>query len=230
MKSWFIRGALALAIAPALASAQSGADNARPITVDEAVRLAVQNSPRHGRRPQRRAQRRGRRHVRQVAVPAEPLAELLGQQPGRDAVHPGRAGSASPACRGRTAAASSSSLTIFDGGAHWYNYKAAGANLDAAVASDVSQRYAVALERQDAVLRDSRRARAGSRGAPPARGSAAGAAGRVGQDAGRRRDARRLADRRARASAPRNSRSSTRRTRCSTRTPRSPGSWHRPSW
>src|ERR1035437_1587301 len=45
MESWFIHGAFALAIAPAVLSAQSGADNARPITIDDAVRLAVQNSP-----------------------------------------------------------------------------------------------------------------------------------------------------------------------------------------
>jgi outer membrane protein len=144
MKSWFIRGALALAIAPALVSAQSGADNARPITIDDAVRLAVQNSPltvasRNGER----SGEAGVNFAKAAFLPSLSLSYGATNQGGTQFIQ----GTPVPISglpwtytRGI-----SSNLTVFDGGAHWYNYKAAGANLDAAVASDVSQRYSVAL-------------------------------------------------------------------------------------
>jgi outer membrane protein len=145
MKSWFIRGAFALAIAPTLLSAQSGADNARPITIDEAVRLAVQNSPLTV--SSRNGERSGEAAVsfaKAAFLPSLSLSYSASNQGGTQFIQGVPVPiSGLPWTYSRGV---SSNLTIFDGGAHWYNYKAAGANLDAAVASDVSQRYSVALQ------------------------------------------------------------------------------------
>ena len=144
MKSWFIRGALALAIVPALAAAQTGADNARPITIDDAVRLAVQYSPatvfsRNGER----SGEAGVKFARSQFLPSLTATYSANNQGGTQFIQ----GVPVPISglpwtyqRGLSAG-----VTVFDGGRNWYNYKAAGATLDAAVASDVSQRYAVAL-------------------------------------------------------------------------------------
>jgi outer membrane protein len=143
MKSWFIRGALALAIVPALVSAQ-GADVARPITIDEAVKAAVQNSPLTVQ--SRNSERSGESAVtlaKSQFLPSLSLNYSASNQGGTQfiqGVPVPLSGLPWTYSRGI-----SSNLTIFDGGQHWYNYKAAGANLDAAVASDVSQRYNVAL-------------------------------------------------------------------------------------
>lgn len=144
MKSWFIRGAFALAIAPVLVSAQSGTDNARPITIDDAVRLAVQNSPLTV--ASRNGERSGEAAVtfaKSAFLPSLSLSYGSNNQGGTQFIQ----GTPVPisGLPWTYSRGISSNLTIFDGGAHWYNYKAAGANLDAAVASDVSQRYSVAL-------------------------------------------------------------------------------------
>ena len=144
MKSWFIRGAFALAIAPALVSAQSGTDNARPITIDDAVRLAVQNSPLTV--ASRNGERSGEAAVtfaKSAFLPSLSLSYGANNQGGTQFIQGVPVPISGLPCT--YSRGISSNLTIFDGGAHWYNYKAAGANLDAAVASDVSQRYSVAL-------------------------------------------------------------------------------------
>jgi outer membrane protein len=144
MKSWFIRGALALAIAPALLSAQSSADNARPISIDDAVRLAVQNSPltvasRNGER----SGEAGVTFAKAQFLPSLALGYSASNQGGTQFIQGVPVPlSGLPWSYSRSI---SSGMTIFDGGAHWYDYKAAGATLDAAVATDVSQRYGVAL-------------------------------------------------------------------------------------
>ena len=144
MKSWFIRGALALAIVPALAAAQTGADNARPITIDDAVRLAVQYSPATvASRNSERSGEAGVKFARSQFLPSLTATYSANNQGGTQFIQ----GVPVPISglpwtyqRGL-----STGVTVFDGGRNWYNYKAAGATLDAAVASDVSQRYAVAL-------------------------------------------------------------------------------------
>jgi outer membrane protein len=144
MKSWFIRGALALALVPALASAQADADNARPISIDDAVRLAVQYSPLTvGTRNGERSGEAGVAFAKYQFLPSATLNYSANNQGGTQFVQGVPVAiSGVPWSYSRNI---SSNLTVFDGGAHWYNYKAAGANLDAAVASDVSQRYGVAL-------------------------------------------------------------------------------------
>jgi outer membrane protein len=144
MKSWFIRSALAVLIAPALAAAQQGADNPRPISIDDAVRLAVLNSPltvasRNGEL----SGEAGVKFAKYQFLPSLALNYSASNQGGTQFIQGVPVPlSGLPWSYSRSI---SSNLTIFDGGAHWYDYKAAGATLDAAAASDVSQRYAVAL-------------------------------------------------------------------------------------
>jgi outer membrane protein len=144
MKSWFIRGALALAFAPALVSAQSGADAARPISIDDAVRLAVKNSPATTiARNSERSSEAAITFAKSAFLPSLALSYSATNAGGTQFIQGTPVPvSGLPWTYSRSI---SSNLTVFDGGAHWYNYKAAGANLDAAVASDVSQQYAVAL-------------------------------------------------------------------------------------
>ncbi len=144
MKSWFIRGALALAIVPALAAAQQGADNPRPISVDEAVRLAVLNSPLTvASRNSEVSGRAGITFAKSQFLPSLALGYSATNQGGTQFIQGTPVAiSGLPWTYSRNI---TSNLTVFDGGAHWYDYKAAGATLDAAVASDVSQRYSVAL-------------------------------------------------------------------------------------
>ncbi len=144
MKSWFIRSALAVLIVPALAAAQQGADNPRPISIDDAVKLAVLNSPltvasRNGQI----SGEAGVKFAKYQFLPSLALNYSASNQGGTQFIQGVPVPlSGLPWSYSRSI---SSNLTVFDGGAHWYDYKAAGATLDAAEASDVSQRYAVAL-------------------------------------------------------------------------------------
>jgi outer membrane protein len=144
MKSWFIRSALAVLIVPALAAAQQGADNPRPISIDDAVKLAVLNSPltvasRNGEI----SGEAGVKFAKYQFLPSLALNYSASNQGGTQFVQGVPVGS--PNLPWSYSRSISSNLTVFDGGAHWYDYKAAGATLDAAQASDVSQRYGVAL-------------------------------------------------------------------------------------
>jgi len=144
MKSWFIRSALAILIVPALAAAQQGSDNPRPISIDDAVKLAVLNSPltvasRNGQI----SGEAGVKFAKYQFLPSLALNYSASNQGGTQFVQGVPVGS--PNLPWSYSRSISSNLTVFDGGAHWYDYKAAGATLDAAEASDVSQRYAVAL-------------------------------------------------------------------------------------
>ena len=144
MKSWFIRSALTVLIVPALAAAQQGADNPRPISVDDAVRLAVQNSP--VTVAARNSELSGEAAVRFAKfqfLPSLSLNYSASNQGGTQFIQGVPVPlSGLPWSYTRSI---SSNITVFDGGAHWYNYKSAGATLDAAEANDVSQRYSVAL-------------------------------------------------------------------------------------
>lgn len=145
MKSWFIRSALALAIAPVVLHAQSGtAVNARPISVDDAIRLAVQNSPTTViARNAERSSEAAIKFAKAQFLPSLALTYSANNQGGTQFVQGVPVPvSGLPWTYSRGV---NTNLTVFDGGTHWYNYKAAGANLDAAVASDVSARYTLAL-------------------------------------------------------------------------------------
>ena len=198
MKSWFIRGAFALAIAPALVAAQSGADNARPITLDDAVRLAVQNSPLTV--AARNSERSGEAAVTFAKAAFLPSAvpELFGQQPGRHAVHSGRAGAA---VRAALDLQPRHLLEHDDLRRRRALVQLQGRRREPRRRSRLGR--IAALQRgapgEDAVLRHSRRARAAGRVTPSARGSAAGAAGRVREDARGRGDARGFAHGRTRS-------------------------------
>lgn len=144
MKSWFIRGAFAFSLAPALLGAQSGAANARPITLDDAIRLAVQNAPSTvaGRNAERSSEA-AIKFAKAQFLPSAALTYSANNQGGTQfiqGVPVPISGLPWTYSRGIN-----TNLTVFDGGAHWYNYKAAGANLDAAVASDISARYNLAF-------------------------------------------------------------------------------------
>ncbi len=144
MKSWYIRGAFALAFVPALVLAQSGTDNARPISIDDAVKLAVQNSPTTViSRNSERSSEAAINFAKAQFLPSLALSYSATNQGGTQFIQ----GTPVPisGLPWTYSRGISTNLTVFDGGAHWYNYKAAGANLDAAVASDVSARYNVAL-------------------------------------------------------------------------------------
>jgi outer membrane protein len=133
-----------MAIAPGLAAAQLGAEAARPIALADAVRLAQINSPTTV--AARNALRTGEASVRQSLMqylPTLNLSYTSTQAGGTQFV----GGTAVPAqgfpwtySRGLN-----SQLTIFDGGQRWYNYRAADAGLDASLATEVTQRYVVAL-------------------------------------------------------------------------------------
>ncbi|MGH7654067.1 MAG: TolC family protein [Gemmatimonadaceae bacterium] len=144
MKSWFIRSALTAIIVPALAAAQQGADNPRPISVDDAVRLAVQNSPiTVAARNSELSGEAAVKYAKFQFLPSLALNYSASNQGGTQFIQGVPVPlSGLPWSYSRSI---SSNITIFDGGAHWYNYKAAGATLDADVANNVTQRYAVAL-------------------------------------------------------------------------------------
>jgi outer membrane protein len=135
---------MALAFAPALAAAQQAADNARPISLDEAVKLAVQNSPTTV------ATRNGEKSSEEAVLAAK--GRFL---PNLALSYRASNASGTQFIQGVPVALSgypwtysrglSTAFTIFDGGNNLFNYRLAGANLDAAGAADVSARYGVAL-------------------------------------------------------------------------------------
>ena len=227
MKSRFIR-ALALAIVPALAAAQQGANNPREITVDDAVRLAVQNSPitvasRNGER----SGEAGVTFAKSQFLPSLSLGYAASNQGGTQFIQGVPVPlSGLPWSYSRSV---STSMTIFDGGAHWYNYKAAGATLDAAVANDVSQRYGVALNVKTqyfAVLAAREQEAAARRQLEEAQQALTWPRRRCSPAPPR---ARTRSPPRSEWATP-SSRSSTRRIRSSMRMRRSRGSSPRPSW
>ena len=142
----FATGALALgivALAPSLARAQGNA-GARPISLEEAVRLAQQNSPLTVQA--RNANRTSESAVRASLAQFLPTAALSysGNQAGGTQFVQGTPVPTTglPWSYSRSL---SSNFTLYDGGQRNYNLRAAQANLESAGANEVAQRYSVAL-------------------------------------------------------------------------------------
>jgi len=142
----FATGALALgivALAPSLARAQGNA-GARPISLEEAVRLAQQNSP-------LTVQARNANRTSESAVRAS-LAQFL---PTAAFSYTGNQAGGTQFVQGTPVPTTglpwsysrslSSNFTVYDGGQRNYNLRAAQANLESAGANEVAQRYSVAL-------------------------------------------------------------------------------------
>ena len=142
----FATGALALGIvdlAPSLARAQGNA-GARPISLEEAVRLAQQNSP-------LTVQARNANRTSESAVRAS-LAQFL---PTAAFSYTGNQAGGTQFVQGTPVPTTglpwsysrslSSNFTLYDGGQRNYNLRAAQANLESAGANEVAQRYSVAL-------------------------------------------------------------------------------------
>ncbi len=137
--------ALVFAVPFALAAQQASSDGARPIPLDEAVRLAQQNAP--AAVQARNALRTSNAAVRSAYGAYMPSLTVSssGSRAGGETFFQGRLvpynGSPWSFSRGY-----STSLELFDGGRRWYNLKSAQANVDAADAGEISQRYNVALQ------------------------------------------------------------------------------------
>lgn len=133
-----------LLLSPAWVAAQRVDPAARPIALSEAVQLAQQHSPTTVQA--RNALRTGESAVRQNLSQFLPTLNLSysGNQAGGTQFVQGTPVPVSglPWTYSRTV---NSTLSLFDGGQRWYNYKAAEASLDASVSTELTQRYAVAL-------------------------------------------------------------------------------------
>ena len=143
MKVGFTRSVVfVLALLPAIAGAQQNA--ARPISLDEAVKLAQLNAPLTVQA--RNALRSTDASVKSAISQYIPSLSLTGSA--------ARAGGTTffqgtlVPFKGDPwsyAKGFSANLQLFDGGQRWYNYKAAEANVDAASATEVNSRFTIAL-------------------------------------------------------------------------------------
>ncbi len=143
MKVGFTRSVVfVLALLPAIAGAQQ--DAARPISLDEAVKLAQLNAPLTVQA--RNALRSTDASVKSAISQYIPSLSLTGSA--------ARAGGTTffqgtlVPFKGDPwsyAKGFSANLQLFDGGQRWYNYKAAEANVDAASATEVNSRFTIAL-------------------------------------------------------------------------------------
>lgn len=128
-----------------VAAQQPAGDQARPIPLDEAVRLAQRNSPTAVQA--RNALRTTSAAVRTAISQYIPSVSVSGSgsKTGGETFFQGKlvpyTGVPWSFARGYAA-----NLELFDGGRRWYNLKSARANLDAADASETSQMYNVALQ------------------------------------------------------------------------------------
>jgi len=129
----------------ALAAQQPAGDGARPVALDEAVRLAQRNAP--AAVTARNALRTGAAAVRSAYGAYIPSISLSGSgsKSGGETFFQGKLvpynGSPWSFSRGYAA-----NLELFDGGRRWYNLKSAQAGVDAAEATETSQLYNVALQ------------------------------------------------------------------------------------
>jgi outer membrane protein len=132
-----------LALMPIIAVAQ-GTDAARPISVDDAVRLAQKNQPTTVfARNSVRQNESSVRTSKLAFLPSLSLSYSARQSGGTQfiqGVPVPLSGTPWSYSRGL-----SSNVTLFDGGTKWYAYRSAEANLDAADMSEISARYSVAL-------------------------------------------------------------------------------------
>jgi outer membrane protein len=129
----------------ALAAQQPAGDRTRPITLDEAVRLAQRNNP--AAVQARNALRTTSAAVRTAISQYIPSLSVSGSgsKAGGETFFQGKlvpySGVPWSFSRGYSA-----NLELFDGGRRWFNLKSARANVDAADASETSQIYSVALQ------------------------------------------------------------------------------------
>lgn len=136
--------ALVIVMALAAPMALQAQGDARPIALDEAVRLARRNAP---------ATVQARNAVRQSAVSARtsfsaffPTLSFSSGASRSEGVALQPDGSLRPIVRPWNANHGlNTNLEIFDGGRRFFNYRAAQANLDASEASETSQNFTVAL-------------------------------------------------------------------------------------
>jgi len=136
---------LFLAAPIALAAQQPGGDGARPITLDDAVHQAQRNAP--AAVTARNALRTTAAAVRTAYAQYIPSLSVSGSgsRQGGETFFQGQLvpykGSPWSFSRGMSA-----NLELFDGGRRWFNLRAAEANVDAADASETSQRFNIALQ------------------------------------------------------------------------------------
>ena len=136
---------LLLAAPIALAAQQPGGDGARPIALDEAVQQAQRNAP--AAVTARNTLRTTAATVRTAYAQYLPSLSVSGSgsRQGGETFFQGQLvpyrGSPWSFSRGLSA-----NLELFDGGRRWYNLRAAEANVDAADASETSQRFNIALQ------------------------------------------------------------------------------------
>ena len=129
----------------ALAAQQPASDGARPVALDEAVRLAQRNAP--AAVSARNTLRTSAAAVRTAYAQYIPSlsASGSGSRQGGETFFQGKlvpySGSPWSYSRGLSA-----SLELFDGGRRWFNLKSAQANVDAAEAGETSQRFNIALQ------------------------------------------------------------------------------------
>ena len=143
MKRTMMAALTVAALTAATAGAQQAPANERTLTLAEAVRLAQANSP--ATVASRNALSTGASGVRSALAQFLPQIGLSAgaSRSGGETFFQGKlvpySGDAWSYGKGYFA-----NLTLFDGGQRWLGYRAAAANLDAADASDVSQRFNVA--------------------------------------------------------------------------------------
>lgn len=135
-----------LAVPFALAAQQPAGDGGpRPITLDEAIQQAQHNAP--AAVSARNALRTSAAAVRTAYAQYLPSLSVSssGSRQGGETFFQGKlipyTGVPWSFSRGL-----SSNLELFDGGRRWYNLKSAQATVDAADASETSQRYSIALQ------------------------------------------------------------------------------------
>ena len=134
-----------IALPFALAAQQPAGEGARPIPLDEAVRLAQRNNPTAV--TARNALRTGAAAVRSAYGAYIPSLTLngSGSKAGGETFFQGKLvpynGAPWSYSRGYSA-----NLELFDGGRRWYNLKSAEANVNASEANETSQLYNVSLQ------------------------------------------------------------------------------------
>jgi outer membrane protein len=144
MKKWTMMAALV--IAPVLAGAQ-GVGDARPISLEEAIRLAQQNQPTavQARNTVRNSETTVRRNFFQLGyIPTLSVSSGWSQQ-GGDRYFEGVKLPSSSTPWSFSRGLNIGSITLFDGGAAWNRYRTSQANLNVSEAGMVTARYTVAL-------------------------------------------------------------------------------------
>jgi outer membrane protein len=136
----FIRAVCALAFVPALALAQ---DAPRPISLDEAVRMARRNAPAS---VQALGQVRNSR-----AATTSALAQFLPRLSANASVGKSdgavfRQGAFDPYTGWSQGRGYSAGILLFDGGQRWFSYRAASTGLEAARENEVAQSFATGLQ------------------------------------------------------------------------------------